>query len=33
VQVIDQPLGSPSLIMTPIFAASTFIHLVIEVFR
>lgn len=31
VQIIGQLLGSPSLIMTPIFAASSFMYLVIEV--
>jgi hypothetical protein len=33
VQIIGQPLGSPSLTMTPIFAASSFTYLVIEVIR
>jgi osomolarity two-component system sensor histidine kinase TcsA len=33
VQLIGQPLGSPSLTMTPIFAASSFTYLVIEVIR
>lgn len=33
VRIIGQPLRSPSLTMTPIFAASSFTYLVIEVIR
>lgn len=33
VQIIGHPLGSPSLTLTPIFAASSFTYLVIEVIR
>jgi osomolarity two-component system sensor histidine kinase TcsA len=33
VQLISQPLGSPSLTMTPIFAASSFTYLIIEVIQ